>query len=274
MKSHRVRTDRLAARWSRLLLVLGLLAAATAESQPLRPVFDPVPVWNLTVDGQASDTCEVFYSRAMGAFLVLAPEFDAPVLLSARTREVATLQALKLVPQSDGTYQLLPNAVDRTLGSFQLVGGDVVRFNVDGKSAALKKRPWLLGPQTATHIRAMNVQYDRDARAYKPDPDAVSKLKAERGDIRVVIYFGEWCPHCAKIVPTVLGLQDAVGKSDIQFVYYGLPEAMSDDPIVDKLKLEGVPTGIVYRGQQAIGRIYGRPWEHPGRAILNVLGQG
>jgi len=261
-------------RWLLAALLIGLPCNTALHAQELRPVFEPIPVWTLSVNGEVSDTSEVFYSRTLGAFLVLAPDFDEPVMLSARTREVTALQGLKLVPKKDGSYQLLPNAVDKALGAFQIVGGDVVRFKVDGKDAMLKKRPWLTGDQTATHIRAMNVQYDRDARAYTPDPDAVARLKAQHGDIHVMIYFGEWCPHCAKIVPTILSLQQALGKSDIRFSYYGLPTTLSDDPIFDKMHLEGVPTGIVYRNEKEIGRIYGTPWEHPGAAILNVLQSG
>lgn len=260
-------------RWTVALMMWAAVGAPLA-AQALRPIFEPMAVWNLAVDGQASDAAEVYYSRAAGAFLVLAPEFQEPVLLSARTREVASLQALKVAPQGDGTYQLLSNAIDKVYGSFQIENPSTVRFSAEGKEGVLTKRPWLTGPQTATHIRAMNMQYDRDARAYKPDPDAVARLKAETDPIHVVVYFGEWCPHCAKIVPTVLGLQEALGKSDIQFSYYGLPTTMSDDPITDKMELKGVPTAIVYRGSKMIGRIYGTPWEHPGQALLSVLNQG
>lgn len=273
MKSNESSLIRLT-RWTATLALAWAMGVVPAVSQALRPSFEPMAVWNLSVDGQKSDAAEVYYSRAAGAFLVLAPEFEEPVLLSARTREVASLQALKVAPQGDGTYQLLSNAIDKVYGTFQIQDASTVRFAAEGKTGVLTKRAWLTGPQTASHIRAMNVQYDRDARAYKPDPDAVARLKAEPDPVRVVIYFGEWCPHCAKIVPTVLSLQEALGDSKIQFSYYGLPTTMSDDPITGKLELRGVPTALVYRAGKVIGRIYGTPWEHPGQALLSVLHEG
>ncbi|MGH9382000.1 MAG: thioredoxin family protein [Thermoanaerobaculia bacterium] len=257
------------------VLLLGVVAVpgggANAQAAA-KPVFEPLPNWTLELNGAPSDAAEVLYSREAGAFLVVAPELVSPALLSARTRQVATVQSLKLAPLAQGGYELLPNAVSGPSGSFERDAEGRVSFQVGDDSAVLIQRPWLLGFQNPRRIRAMNAMYDRRMQQYAPSAEVLETLKGAGSEVRVDVYFGEWCPHCAVIVPRILRIDEALGDGAPEFRYYGLPEAMGEDPVTKRLGLRGVPTGIVYRNGEEIGRLYGTSFERPETGLANVLG--
>jgi thiol-disulfide isomerase/thioredoxin len=259
----------LAAILAAVLTLPGDPALAQAATQA---VFEPLANWTLELDGTPSDAAEVLYSRDAGAFLIVAPELPSPTLLSARTRQVASVQSLKLAPTADGGYELLPNAVSGQEGSFERDAEGRVRFSTAGKSAVLVQRPWILGFQGPRKIRAMNAQYDRRARQYAPNAEALAELQEAGDDVRVDVYFGEWCPHCAQVVPRVLRVEEALGDGAPKFRYYGLPEAMGNDPVTKQRGLTGVPTAIVFRNGEEIGRVYGPSFERPETALAAVLG--
>jgi thiol-disulfide isomerase/thioredoxin len=255
-----------------LTAVLSLPGAPVRAQAAARPVFEPLPNWTLELNGTPSDTAEVLYSRDAGAFLIVAPELPSPTMLSARTRQVASVQSLKLAPTASGGYELLPNAVSGQEGSFERGADGRVRFTVAGESAVLVQRPWLLGFQNPRQIRAMNAQYDSRAGQYAPNAEALEELQAAGADVRIDVYFGEWCPHCAQVVPRVMRVEEALGDGAPKFRYYGLPESMGDDPVTKQRGLTGVPTAIVFRNGEEIGRVYGPSFERPETALAAVLG--
>src|SRR5690606_38059092 len=108
------------------------------------------------------------------------------------------------------------------------------------------------------------------SRQYAPDADVLAAVRQAARGVRVDIYFGEWCPHCALIVPRVLRVEEALADSPIEFRYYGLPEGVTGDPVAGKLGLNGVPTGIVYRDGKEVGRLIGRPFEVPEQALAAI----
>lgn len=253
-----------------LVFVLLFSLLPPLAAQGLRASFEPVPVWTLEVGGRSVADARVYYSRAAGAFLVVADSLPSPLLLSARNRTVSPVQSLKLEPNDSGGYELLPDAVQSASGSFQLDGG-VVRFQVGGAAAALRQRAWLTGWLSREQLLAQNAQYRQDARSYAPREEALRRLQAVDGEVELVVYFGEWCPHCSEVMPVLLAIEEQLADSAIRFRHYGLPTAMSTDPVVQRLDIQGVPTGIVYPGGREIGRIYGREWNDPAGALLDIL---
>lgn len=256
-----------------LLLAAAITAAVPAHTQSTSAaVFEPLPNWNVELNGTPSDGAEVLYSREAGAFLVVAPELSSPALLSARTQQVSTVQTLKLAPMAQGGYELLPNAVAGQSGSFERDAEGRVSFQVGDVSAVLVQRPWILGFQGPRYIRAMNDLWDQRVDQYAPNAEALEKLRGVGSDVRLDVYFGEWCPHCAQVVPRIMRVGEALGDGGLKIRYYGLPQSMGDDPVTKRLGLTGVPTGIVYRDGEEIGRTIGRSFERPETALVDVLG--
>lgn len=261
------------ARAALLLLAAAAASVAPAHTQSMStPVFEPLPNWTLELNGAPAEGAEVLYSRQAGAFLIVAPELSSPALLSARTQQVSTVQTLKLAPMAQGGYELLPNAVAGQSGSFERDADGRVHFQVGDDSAVLVQRPWILGFQGPRYIRSMNDLWDQRVGQYAPNAEALEKLQGLGSDVRLDVYFGEWCPHCAQVVPRILRVEEALGDGGLEIRYYGLPQSMGDDPVTKRLGLTGVPTGIVYRDGEEIGRTIGKSFERPESALVDVLG--
>jgi hypothetical protein len=57
----------------------------------------------------------------------------------------------------------------------------------------------------------------------------------------------------------------------VRFEFYGLPTQFGNEPEAKRMGIDGVPTGVVYRGNQEIGRIAGGDWSIPELAIKKIL---
>jgi len=71
----------------------------------------------------------------------------------------------------------------------------------------------------------------------------------------------------------ILKVEDQLQGSPVKFEYIGLkrpPEAWKD-PEVKRLKVSGVPTGIVYRDGKEIGRITGDIWNAPEVSLSKII---
>lgn len=255
-----------------LLLAVVALSGRPAQGQSTAaPVFEPMPNWTLELNGTPAEDAEVLYSNQARAFLVVASELPSPALLTVRSGQVSTVQSLKLAPMAQGGYELLPNAVAGQSGSFERDADGRVSFQVGDVSAVLVQRPWILGFQGPRYIRAMNDLWDQRVDQYAPNADALEKLRGVGSDVRLDVYFGEWCPHCAQVVPRIMRVGEALGDSGLKIRYYGLPQSMGDDPVTKRLGLNGVPTGIVYRDGEEIGRTVGKSFERPESALVAAL---
>lgn len=96
---------------------------------------------------------------------------------------------------------------------------------------------------------------------YAPDKAITKKLKKyfkKNADVKIVVFFASWCGDSKEHMPNFVKL---VHKAKIKNVsYYALSSAKSM-PAMDeeKYQIEYVPTFIVYRADQEIGRIVETP---------------
>jgi hypothetical protein len=66
-------------------------------------------------------------------------------------------------------------------------------------------------------------------------------------------------------------VEDELKGSKVKFEYFGLPHDMND-PEAKRLKVSGVPTGIVYVNGKEAGRITGNSWSTPETSLNTILG--
>ncbi len=100
-------------------------------------------------------------------------------------------------------------------------------------------------------------KYDR----YEPAADMVDALKAKAGSgMRIDVYLGLWCVDSRNNVPPFIKILDRLG-SGVPVRYLGLPRKANKEAqyFVADLKVERVPTFIVYRDEREIGRIVENP---------------
>ncbi len=257
-----------------LLLLAPLAPPARAQMIPPHPAlrdFEPIGEYVLEVGGAELPDVKMFKSEKAGSVvLMMGPGLRTALLLSPREQAVQRVESSKVVVGADGRAFVLADAAISRESGFALDGRDVT-FTVGGQPARLKEKPYLLGLHPAADLLQHDVSYAFRASQYQPSPALVRALRQAAQPVRVRVFFGNWCPHCQEMVPRILRLADALAGSSIHFEFYGLPSPFGEEPEAKRMGITGVPTGVVYRGSQEVGRIAGGEWSIPELAIKKIL---
>jgi hypothetical protein len=93
-----------------------------------------------------------------------------------------------------------------------------------------------------------------------PSPDLLAAVRTKLDKVTFVVYLGLWCSDSRNNVPQFLKILDAL-ETPIPARYLSVPrKPNSDVKFYDEdLKVERVPTFIVYRNGTEIGRIIENP---------------
>lgn len=246
------------------------LAQASAPAQS----FQPIGPYLFQFDGTLSQSAKIYHSPAEGAILLRAPELSSPLILMPRS---LTFQRVEggIKDNSDGSVEIAAGARRVAAGSFQLVANLPV-FRVEGKEARFLLKPPLLGPQTAAAMKAHSPEYIRRGAAYTPFDEHMSRLRAMAATqlekpVKVRIYFASWCHVCSELVPKILRIAEEIEGDVFTFEYYGLPRPVTEDPVAQRLEIEELPTGIIFVGEEEVGRVEGHGWRFPEMALSNTL---
>ena len=254
---------------------LGLALAATAGAQAADSLlrgFEPTGDWILELDGAEVPKARIYDSTRAQAILVLTSELPSPVLVDRGGKNVSVLDLLKVAERTDGSIDLLADAVLEPSGGFEIRNKTEAHFHVADRAAALVPRPWMLGPQTGATLLESNPGYRWRAKRYEPEAAAFGRLRSEKRNVRVLTFFGSWCPHCKEHVPYLLKVEQRLAGARIRFDYHGLPSGgFSSDPEAAKYKIDGVPTAIVFVDGKELGRVPARAWSSPEVAIDLIL---
>jgi thiol-disulfide isomerase/thioredoxin len=264
--------------WRRILFAAVLWAcitggAAVAQDPSLLKGFQPDENFVLEVNGVRDKAAEIFVQQRLPAYLVLPSQASSPVLLVPRTKQVQAVHIMKVTKRPDGYIDLAPDAIYAAKGQFTLEGTDLV-FEVDGTKYALKDKPSLLGLLQAAGLKDYSDSYSSLAASYTPSADALSKLKAEKRDVQVRVYFGSWCPFCQRYVPRMVRIADelAGSSSKVAIDFYGLPKDFSADSTTRTMNIRAVPTGVVFIDGKEAGRIAADAWQAPENSLIEILG--
>ena len=244
---------------------------AAAQSVPSDAVlrnFEISGDFILLIDGKEQPKAEVYFSETARSFLLIASDFPSPILITAATQSVDAVDLMKVAKQPTGTIDLLADAVMQPAGKYA-VDGPNIAFTYSGKQLRVSPRPYLLGKHTGAELLAHNPAYVRKANAYTPDAAIMKRLKAQKEPVRILTFFGSWCPHCSAHVPLLLKVEQGLAGSKIQFDYLGMPTgpAFAEVPEAKEYKIDGVPTSILFIGGKEIGRIPNSQWSNPEVAL-------
>lgn len=260
-----------------VIMILALVACLGSSSMLLAQAafsindFEPVG-YMAKLDGKTLADGEVFQSRAAGAFLILASDLPAPVMVKVRDGQVQTVDLMKVVRREDGTVELLPNATLTSLGAFKVAADrSGIEFNIDGQPAMLLEKPPLVGFQSIAELGEHSPEYVRSAASYTPSDPIVNKLKSQSGEVKVQVFFGSWCGACKQMVPRIMKVAEQLEGSNVKFDFYGLPRGFAGDKEATRYKIEAVPTGVILLDGKEIGRVSGAGWKVPELAINNLL---
>ena len=248
------------------------LAAQAPVADALFKDFTPWSEWSLSVDGRSAPKARIYYAKLAQALLIRSAEFPSPVLVDLSGRTVATVDLMKVAERGDGAVDLLADAVLAPAGRLS-VGKEGAAFEVGGRRGELRATPHLLGARSGAEMLAHDAYYRFLADRFQPDPGALERLRAEARDVRVLTFFGSWCPHCRDHVPFLLKTEQALGRARVRFDFYGLPRTgMTAEPEAAKWGITGVPTSILLVDGREVGRIPNDGWSHPEQSLVRLLG--
>ncbi len=163
-----------------------------------------------------------------------------------------------------------PTPRSRPRAAFRIVD-DTIVFRASGKNVRLKPRPWQLGAHAAQELLDYNPEYRRRSDEYRPDAAVLTGLAGRPGRVRVLTFFGSWCPHCKKHVPQLIKVAETLAAKGWQFDFYGLPSPIAGEPEAKKYDINGVPTAIVFVDGKEVGRLPAALWTQPEAGLQSVL---
>ena len=114
---------------------------------------------------------------------------------------------------------------------------------------------------TREKILAAGQDWQQKYEQYQAAPDMLEAVKSKLGaDVRIDVYLGLWCPDSLNNVPQFIRIIDRLGAGVI-VRYFSLPKKAGKEVkyFIEELKVERVPTFILYRGDKEIGRIVENP---------------
>jgi thiol-disulfide isomerase/thioredoxin len=209
-------------------------------------------------------------SRAGNLILLRAPQLGGGVLLRPAKKTVARIEPGKIVEELDQTFAVGNDPEPEVVGTFE-VGDQGISFALGDHRVELRQGPNKIGLHAGEELVASNVGYAFRARAYVPDSSVVDELRGVGESLKVRVFFGSWCPYCSNRIPRLLRVARDLGSDDIQFEYFGLPSPFRDDPEAKKFDIKGVPTAVVLRGDEELGRIKGQGWNAPESSLRDLL---
>ena len=260
-----------------LLFVLFGGAPTTAED-PIHPElreFFRTGKYALYISGTEQAKARFFHSRRAGAFLILGSDFGQALLIRPRAKTVTALSPDDVAERPDGGMDVVAKAELQELGAIRLERRDVL-INVEGLTARLQPRKYLLGLKEAADLTLHTPEYERKGKPYRLRPSETKRLKSEKRDVKVRVFFGSWCHTCTRLLPRIIKVDQVLADSNIEFDYYGLPKvpAMGRDPQARKHRIKRIPTALVYVDGKLIGRISSTGLSCPEAAICNLLTRG
>lgn len=232
--------------------------------------FRPASDFVVEIDGEDRGEAEVLYAERSRAYLLLNAGFSSPLLIEVGAGSVSSVNMMKVNRKGDGSVDLFDNPGLRRVDRYRLDGG-AVAFSVEGKTVRLKDKPPLLGLHDLAGMVDYAPDYGVGAEAYAPDAAALDALRALGKDLRVRVFFGSWCPFCKRHVPYILRADNELKDSPaVTFEYYGLPKGFNNEPEARRMKIDGVPTAVVFLDGEEIGRLTRNAWLRP-EVSLNKL---
>ena len=235
---------------------------------PLPSEFHQNNDYFLVVNDQ-KEPAEFYKSERPFSALVLSPALPAPALFLADSIAAVKPEAVEKKP--GGLVSLRPEGVLAQQGTYEYSGAEV-HFIFQGRKGALRPYPPLLGLRRVEEVTSHNPEYLADAQSYPVSASVVGELRKEQRPVTVRVYYGSWCPHCRKLVPHAVKLEQNLKAGKILFEYFGVSGSFASDPEIKKIGVTSIPTGIVSIDGREAGRIVGdQAWSALESTLQGIL---
>jgi thiol-disulfide isomerase/thioredoxin len=236
--------------WILLLLtsVAAVWADATAWTRSCR--------FSVEVDGGKSPDGVVFEQRGTPNLMGQLPD-GAWFLLMPPQRKVVLLDPNQVQVSQDGRGVLMSGAIPVEKARGVKFGPGEITFDLATHWLVVRPMPDLLGEVNAEDFLELCPDFQDREEAYQPQADPVQQIAKVNGKVTVEVFFGSWCPHCQQVLPRLIKSLRMADNSNLEIKWIGLPRTFGNEPEVKARDVKGVPTVIVFREGQEVGRFSG-----------------
>lgn len=201
-----------------------------------------------------------FYQREDRSAVLIQSSFKNILVLDVKTGIVNILDS-KQVVFSEGKFSALVNEnIPMTYVAKFTQNKSALEFVAGGKKISVVPRQHLVGEASVDEITNHTIAYKQLMNNYEPNRDAIEFLSNYDKAVTITIAFGTWCPHCKKLVPTLMKSISECNNSNLDCTYLGINKQFSQPAeFLKNNAIKKIPTVIVQRGGLEIGRITGTP---------------
>ncbi|MBP7147458.1 MAG: hypothetical protein KBD01_07920 [Acidobacteria bacterium] len=247
-----------------LALVL-LLAAGAAAAEPLQ--FTLTGKYQVRVGDKVDPAARVYRSAGVPRLLVVSSMLPAAALITAGEKTAAKVDPAAVQAADDDPEAVRLDTAVATAPSAITIDGTRLKFRFGGSPVAIEPREAMLGDLDPERLLQQLPEYRRAADEYGPGRGDMRLLGSMDQPVDVDVFFGTWCPHCEKYVPRLIRVARDLQNPNIKFHFHGVPERITDDPLARQRGVDAVPTALVRRGDDVLGKIEGEAWTRPEAAL-------
>lgn len=256
-------------------LLLALVALGALPGALRAATVDVAPTGQLRAEtkGPGAPTARVYKSLdAPPKFLVMDSVYGRPVYVTTGPTSARLLDAER-VTKSPTDPDMLRIDTAGPQQDFLVVNfsGPNLVLDRNGVTMTLTQAPPILGEHSATDLLAALPEYRRNAARYQPDKAAVDVLRRSTQPVEFLVFFGSWCSHCEEMVPRLLKVMQEAQGTGVTVRYHGVPADGAPDPLADKMGVRALPTGVLRRGNQEVGRFDVDDWETPEKSLVRLV---
>ncbi|MDD8017343.1 MAG: thioredoxin family protein [Bacteroidota bacterium] len=114
--------------------------------------------------------------------------------------------------------------------------------------------------------------FDYNYKDYAIDRSQLQAIDSLSKDVHYVLIMGTWCSDSKLQVPHLFKIFDSTKVFEQKIEMHGVDRSKkSDDGVTEKYNVQRVPTLIVYKGDQEVGRIVESPRETLEKDLVRIL---
>lgn len=150
----------------------------------------------------------------------------------------------------------------------------VILFAQESSGQTVSEKIYPVGKCTRVELESgeFGEHFQNEYSQYKPDIERISELKEMIGEVDILIVLGTWCHDSQVQIPRFFKILDQLEIENLQ------PEIIcvdrnktAPDISVDELNIERVPTFILLKNEQEIGRIIETPEKTLESDLVKIL---
>ncbi len=135
-----------------------------------------------------------------------------------------------------------------------------------------KEKQYLVGYYTYDEYQKVCKWENFVDKEYKPKEKWMDSLRTlqQRGDLRLQLFLGSYCPDSKKWVPRFYGLKEFLPIGSVEIISVDTSKK-DKNGLWKASKLEKIPTFIFYDGENEVGRIVEKPKGRLEKYLFRIL---